>query len=167
MPGCFMSHSHCSSSRCYVYHAPIAFAKNSKLPAQVRMMRSWGLAAGTEKDKGSELGYSFDKGVSHWADAAGQEAERKFFPANQPEVNGDGDFSENSLGMILWSLRNGIRSANCQGAGLSTHSADCRGRSDLMGGILMASHRKKIFRKISWVRKRSANLQVSSWSERG
>ena len=87
-----------SSSRCYVYHAPIALAKNSKIPAQVRMMRSWVLAAGTEKDKGSELGDSFDKGVSHWVGAAGQEAERKFFPAYQPEVNGDGDFSENSLG---------------------------------------------------------------------
>ena len=87
-----------SSSRCYVYHAPIAFAKNSKIPAQVRMMRSWGLATGAEMDKGSELGDSFDKGVSHWVDAASLEAERKFFPANQPEVNGDGDFSENSLG---------------------------------------------------------------------
>ena len=38
-------------------------------------------------DKGSELGDSFDKGVSHWVDAASLEAERKFFrPISQKSM---------------------------------------------------------------------------------
>ena len=31
-----------AASRCYVYHAPIKIFSNARVPAQVRMMRSWG-----------------------------------------------------------------------------------------------------------------------------
>ena len=31
-----------SASRCYVYHAPVKISEKARVPAQVRMMRSWG-----------------------------------------------------------------------------------------------------------------------------
>ena len=62
------SHDPLHDSTCIMHRLPSQ--KTSKIPAQVRMMRSWGLFHfDTEMDKGSELGDSFDKGVSHWVDA--------------------------------------------------------------------------------------------------
>ena len=153
-----------SSSRCYVYHNRLPSQKiQTSRPDQNDDVR---LAAGTEKDKGSELGDSFDMGVSHWVDAAGQEAERKNFPANQPEVNGAGDFSENSLeddsleaekwdsvrklprGRIVDSFSGLSRQVGFDGRDLDGITSEKDFQEDFLG-------------------QEKANLRVSSGSERG
>ena len=68
-----------SASRCYVYHAPVKISSNARVPAQVRMMRSWL----SEENATHPEGNSLANQVSRWVDALGGRAEFNFFTANQ------------------------------------------------------------------------------------
>jgi exodeoxyribonuclease V beta subunit len=71
-----------SASRCYLYHAPVKISSNARVPAQVRMMRSWatdGNTAGTERN-------SLAKQASAWVDTLGGRAEYNRFTTHQSEI---------------------------------------------------------------------------------
>ena len=68
-----------SASRCYVYHAPVKISSKTRVPAQVRMMRSWGTEI---QDSGTE-GNSLANQSTAWVHALDGHAEYNLFPANQ------------------------------------------------------------------------------------
>ena len=70
-----------AASRCYVYHAPIKISSNARVPAQVRMMRSWGAE---EKDSDKKENSLAEK-ASVWVDELGGSAEYKEFSPKQRE----------------------------------------------------------------------------------
>ena len=70
-----------AASRCYVYHAPIKISSNARVPAQVRMMRSWGAE---EKDSDKKENSLAEK-ASVWVDELGDSAEYKEFSPKQRE----------------------------------------------------------------------------------
>ena len=72
-----------SASRCYLYHAPISISENARLPAQVRMMRSWAVGEGHEPSPGNGV----MDGVESWiADHAlnNQVEASSFSPGQSP-----------------------------------------------------------------------------------
>ena len=68
-----------SASRCYLYHAPVKISSNARVPAQVRMMRSWATDGNTSGTEGNSL----VKEASAWVDALGGRAEYNLFTTNQ------------------------------------------------------------------------------------
>jgi len=100
-----------SAGRCYVYHAPIGFSKNSKIPAQVRMMRSWGERADPAEtdDPGSPDDDTLGGSVGQWIDELGEQADYQTFSANQPESEEEvdsieEDSREDELQAASWDL---------------------------------------------------------------
>ena len=70
-----------AASRCYVYHAPIKISSKARVPAQFRMMRSWGAE---EKDSDNKENSLVEK-ASVWVDELGGSAEYKEFSPKQSE----------------------------------------------------------------------------------
>jgi exodeoxyribonuclease V beta subunit len=68
-----------SASRCYIYHAPVKISAKARVPAQVRMMRSWA----TERHDSGTVGNSLENQSSAWVNALGGRAEYILFAANQ------------------------------------------------------------------------------------
>jgi len=66
-----------SATKCYVYHAPIKISSHARVPAQVRMMRSWASEANASEPEGNSLADQ----ASRWVDALGDRAEFNLFTA--------------------------------------------------------------------------------------
>ena len=58
-----------SASRCYLYHAPVKISSNARVPAQVRLMRSWKKGASGCRCPGEFSGRSIHRvgGASGWS----------------------------------------------------------------------------------------------------
>jgi len=93
-----------SSARCYAYHAPVGFSKKSKLPAQVRMMRSWGLK--TDAQRSDDLDAQNENTIlglsSQWLEGLTGQADYQMFSADQEEFDGGQDSAvDDSPEMVL------------------------------------------------------------------
>ena len=72
-----------SASRCYLYHAPVKISSNARVPAQVRMMRSWAIDGNATDSEGNSL----EKQASAWVDALGGRAEYNLFTTNPSRIS--------------------------------------------------------------------------------
>jgi exodeoxyribonuclease V beta subunit len=73
-----------SASRCYLYHAPLKISSNARVPAQVRLMRSWK----KQPVDADAHGNSLAEASTAWVERLGGRAEYLTFTAGQPEGGG-------------------------------------------------------------------------------
>ena len=98
-----------SAARCYVYHAPVKISEKARVPAQVRMMRSWGLPAGEDESEGSgpQEGNGMGEAVGPWVAGLRGQADYGTFLGDQPDFDGEGnlaieDAEEDALQAQRW-----------------------------------------------------------------
>ena len=76
-----------SASRCYIYHAPVKISDNERVPAQVRMMRSWS----AEENDSAVKGNSLAEKSSRWVKALEGRAEYTPFSVQQMQESNFGN----------------------------------------------------------------------------
>ena len=149
-----------SSSRCYAYHAPVGFSKKSKLPAQVRMMRSWGLK--TDAHRSDDLDAQNENTMlglaSQWLEGLTGQADHQMFSADQEEFDGGQDSAVDDSSEMVLRAKSWDPSRKILREESLTHLAGCPDKSVSMVVILMVYPKKKSSRKISWVKKRHRSL---------
>ncbi len=88
-----------SAARCYVYHAPVKISGKARVPAQVRMMRSWGSQAQSDEseDSGPQDGNAMSEAVEQWVAGLSGQADYATFTDEQADFVGEGNVESGNL----------------------------------------------------------------------
>ena len=80
-----------SAARCYVYHAPVKISEKARVPAQVRMMRSWGSRAEASESEGSGSteANAIQEQAQSWVSGLSGQAEYVSFSDGQSDFQGE------------------------------------------------------------------------------
>ena len=82
-----------SAARCYVYHAPVKISEKARVPAQVRMMRSWSSRAEASESEGSGSpeANAIQEQAQSWVSGLSGQAEYVSFSDGQSDFQGEGN----------------------------------------------------------------------------
>jgi len=88
-----------SAARCYVYHAPVKISEKARVPAQVRMMRSWGsqVQSDESEDSGPQDGNAMSEAVGQWVAGLSGQADYATFTDEQADFVGEGNVESGNL----------------------------------------------------------------------